>query len=106
MDDKSPGECDEMLSPAFKEGDLTPTDGDYSPTIPAFQERNGIELDPLLLGTFEQTPGEKQGVGVYSTLVEMEQVSPPHRHMNSNEMISVPELLGLPLMLQKNKTTI
>ena len=26
--DKSPEECDKMLSPAFKEGDLTPIDGD------------------------------------------------------------------------------
>ena len=57
-------------------------------------------LDPLLLGTFEQTPGEKKGVGVYSTLVEVQHDgASPHRHMNSNEMISIPELLGLPLML-------
>lgn len=92
-----------MLSPAFKDGDFTPVEGDVSPSIVAFQERS----DAMLLGTFEQTPGQKAGVGVYSTLVEIQgSGDSPVRHINSNEMISVPELLGLPLLLQKNKTTI
>lgn len=101
--EQSPQECDEMLSPAFKDGDLTPFDGEHSPINEGYQERS----DALLMGTFEQTPGHKVGVGVYSTLVEIEQIGDsPIRHINSNEMISMPELLGLPLLLQKNKTTI
>jgi hypothetical protein len=113
-DERTPCERDDILSPSFKDNDLADYECGFSPSAQltclhmngqgdqTSREERGA-LDPFMLATYDQTPQENGGgVGVYSTLQEvinLEGVESPIKHMASGELISVPELLGLPILL-------
>lgn len=76
-------------------GDMTPLTLQPVPlTTTSKVEVNEEALDPFLMGTFEQQTAQPDDAG---------EVTPLNMH---SELISVPELLGLPILLQKQQSSL